>query len=204
MTEADYESPDEYVRKRRLRELFDIRREIRDIQTRLKSIPQNSSEYRESCQILRSVVESYVSECEPLLLKTEEGSSLFYSKDYGQITIEPPIDEKKVGKATTGYEIGGEEISTAAGSRLPEPRSTDLTGLSCLFEVPSPIVETWEINRAQSKGPLGTRSMAREREIPPNILQLMVRDLNLYLAHVGIELDLEETSEPVNLNDAEF
>jgi hypothetical protein len=204
MTEADYESPDEYVRKRRLRELFDIRCEIREIQTRLKSIPRNSSEYQDSCQILRSVVESYVSECEPLLLKTEEGNSLFYSKEYGEIIIKPPIEEKKVGKATTGYEIGGEEISTVAGSGLPEPRHTDLTGLSCLFELPSPVVETWEINQAQSKGPLGTRSMAREREVPPNILQLMVRDLNLYLAHVGIELDLEETSEPVNLNDAEF
>jgi hypothetical protein len=137
-------------------------------------------------------------------LKTEEGNSLFYSKEYGEIITKPPIEEKKVGKATTGYEIDGEEISIVAGRGLPEPRSTDLTGLSCLFEVPSPIVETWEINQTQSKGPLGTRSIARERPIPPNILQLMVRDLNLYLAHVGIELDLEETSEPVNLNDADF
>jgi len=203
MTEANYETPDGYVRKRRLRELFDIRREVRDIQTRLKSIPQNSSEYRESCQILRSVVESYVSECEPLLLKTEEGSSLFYSKDYGQVTIEPPVKKKKVPKSTTGYK-DRKETNTVAKSGLPEPRSTDLTGLSSLFEVPSPIVETWEINRSQSKGLLGTQSMTRQREIPPNILQLMVRDLNLYLAHVGIELDLEKTSEPVNLSDADF
>jgi hypothetical protein len=204
MTEAEYETPDEYVRKRRLRELFDIRQDIREIQTRLKSIPRNSAEYSRSCQILRSVVKSYVSECEPLLLKTEEGSSLFYSKDYGEIIVEPPIDEMKVGKATTGYEIDGKEIKAAAGSSLPEPRSTDLTGLSCLFEVPSPIVERWEINRAQTKGPLGAKSVAQQKEIPPNKLQLMVRDLNLYLAHVGIEIDLEETSEPVNLSDADF
>ena len=180
--------PEEYVQERRLKDIYDAKQKVRERKLRAKEI-QLDNEYKrnptlDAVRLYRTAVENYLTELRPLFLEDKKGTQYWYNLDMGEMVIEPPERDD--------YSHGDE----------PEPKSIELVGLNCIFEIPEPIVAEWEASICR-KG-LGiverkTETVSQKASLTFSHLDMIVQNANQFLAEKGFELDPVEESDPAEI-----
>jgi hypothetical protein len=194
---VEIDDPDNYTTSTRLQQIFEARRQLREIRREASSYRHSGVGKRQkmrAVQYYRSGVESYLLEVDTLLREHDPGPALWSKKHYGTVTIQPP------GKFTEklGYYVA-ENIERGPNqplkvSSLPEPKQIDIVGLKWLFETESPIQATFEFD-IQSHTIGETYTTTASAVMSWTTLNSMVSDVNSFLGELGIGLDVDDTEE---------
>lgn len=193
--DVEIEDPEDYSTSTRLQQIFEARRELREIRRDAAAYRQSSSSSAakmEAAQYYRSGVESYLLEVDTLLRHHEPGPELWSSKHYGSVTIQPPGKWKSEGGSYK--ECSNRKDLPQKITELPKPKRFDIVGLESLFQSDSTITATF-------KFPVDGYTIGEVETAPANgyiswtTLNRMVSDVNLFLGDLGIGLSLDETQE---------
>lgn len=161
------DDPDSYIQKRRLRDIFDARKDLRE--KRLEAKQAVGVDDQIASSHFRAAVENYLEELRPLVLKTELGRRIWYNQDFGDIVIQPPNDY-----------------------HASEAKSIELNGLQSVFDVPDPIEVEFNVVRQVGLDSTRSETVSRQGQIPFDKLDHIVNQVNQHLAEQGIELDTDE------------
>lgn len=198
--------PEEYVNHRRLKTIFDIRDQMRELQNEVKVAPHvnNTSRY-EALSAYRAIVSSYIVEVEPLMRHYKPGPKLLDKRDFGTVKIGPSVVERKspMGRgSTTAY------IDTSTDSKfkknkfpvksVPAPVEFKFHGLTSLLGQPDPLASDFKIQSSRSRRN-NTRTHTVTSQVPFEKLDGMTRTINNFLADIGMEVDPEESQETLTL-----
>lgn len=206
------EKAEDYISKRRLKSVFDLRQEIHKTRKKLRMAEyQGNSRFEILCGY-RVLVESYLLEVEPLLRRYGDGDHYLHEKEFGEVSVEPQIrrtDDQRVRRGEFSLyfpnqpaEYGDRWFRVEWEADLPEAITYDVTGLDSLMSVPSELAISDTISCA--RGPVSgseteVRSYLKRSQIPMGILDEMVRTINEFLSDIGFELEPEEEDNPVHI-----
>lgn len=196
--EVETVDADEMIRRERIRGLFDARTEVRDTRLEVKQ-QSRGHETQAGNSIYRAALESYVREAQPLCTQTTAGQKLWNEKDFGSLTLEPPLVEYE--GDTNAMRIEGTDTTVTT---RPTPKKVDVVGLKSLFEISPPFVVDFEIQRgAVTAGPrVTTETVELDKSIPFYILDEMFAATNAYLAELGIGIDVQEGTNQTKVDDS--
>jgi hypothetical protein len=195
--------PESYINKRRLKGIFDIRDEMREVRKKVKVAPYQAgvSKY-ESVSIYRALVDSYIVETEPLLRRYKGGLELLEDKDFGTASVCPQYQRNPDSRHRSGprdrYRVHVGDDPTVDAEKVtvstePEPTIFELTGLLSVVTTPDPLVSLYEFTAsAQGRTRKKTITYRCEAQVSYNTLDTMVRTLNNFLGQIGLEVDPEE------------
>jgi hypothetical protein len=194
------DDPDSYIQTRRLKDIFEARKRVRDQRLKAKdhqmTYPNRAEEQKRSKRFYRAAIENYLAELRPLLLSDELGEHYWYKLDFGSLVIEPSTYEAPVADRGTYEKVdipNGNGTTTYIVDQDPDAKVIDLTGLCCLFNLSEPITVNWEITvRARSRQKRTVVNKTEEVHIGFKKLDTIVNKANSYLQERGIELDPEE------------
>ena len=195
----EVDDPEELIQTRRIRDIFDARKQVRNERQRAKELKLLDTERRSVTypeQLYRQAVESYLSELRPLFLDSDLGRTYWFDLDFGQIDVDPPIYHDK-----QGYNSGpwvDKDGESYIVDRIPQSKTVELDGLSYLFRISDPIEITWNLTGRVPKTQFGTGGTKAQIEkssyvhISFDRLDAVLNAANTYLAERGIELKPEE------------
>jgi len=202
--------PNEYVNKRRLQGIFDIREELHDV--RLKITAAESDRETDNFEALgayRSLVDSYILEVEPLLMRYDIGREYLHEHDFGKTILQPSYREVSNSRHHTNagkYEVYDfEKDEYVSSATEPGWESYSFNGLTSLLKTENPLTGSFEITKPKGGGfrSDSDTSVVAVAQVDRGILDPMVRAVNRFLAKVGFELDPEdEDPEPWDIEDA--
>lgn len=205
-TQDQVKDPEEYVNKRRLKSIFDIRDNIAQKRLEVKQADQIQGASRfKALTAYRTLVDSYVLEVEPLLLSYDPGQKYLYEFDFGEVNISPETRSEeglRGGTSTCGKEIriqGNPHRSWFRLVREPEPAKVEVKGLDALFSLPDPLYHEFEVQVVGSGRQTTTKTVPVTMQIDYPILDSMVRVVNQFLAQIGFELEPEKDETPAQL-----
>jgi hypothetical protein len=189
---------EDIVVERRLKTIFDLRDRIHVLRRQLRMGQISElSDFQVMCGY-RTLVESYLSELNPLLLKTESGKELLENYDFGEARVRPRTVEKsrnRVLKLTDG------SVPIGKTQSLPsEVARFDLIGLESLWEVPDPlpgIVTIEEVDPATMRKKQVQYNISDQIDLEP--LDSMVREMNVFLSNIDLGLQPEEVKGPAEI-----
>lgn len=189
---------EDIVVERRLKTIFDLRDRIHVLRRQLRMGQISElSDFQVMCGY-RTLVESYLSELNPLLLKTESGKELLENYDFGEARVRPRTVEKsrnRVLKLTDGSVPIGKTQSLP-----PEVARFDLIGLESLWEVPDPlpgIVTIEEVDPTTMRKKQVQYNISDQIDLEP--LDSMVREMNVFLSNIDLGLQPEEVKGPAEI-----
>ena len=196
----EVDDPEELIQTRRIRDIFEARKEVRRERLRAKELKVvNSNHHTEPEQLYRAAVENYLTELRPLFLFDELGKQYWYNYDFGSIIVEPPTYTESVdigvGSEADYVDIDGDSYVVVS---KPEQKEIELDGLCYLFNTSDPVSVTWNLTAKEPKTEFGTgggrRTVTKESYVYINFnrLDAAVNTANSYLAERGIELKPEE------------
>ena len=195
----EIDDPEELIQTRRIRDIFDARKQVRSERQRAKELKLLDRERRSVTypeQLYRQSVESYLSELRPLFLDSNLGKTYWFDFDFGQIDVNPPIYQHKEGYNSAPWaDKDGESYIV---DRIPQSKTVELDGLSYLFRLSDPIEITWNLTGRTPTTQLGTGGSRAQIEkssyvhISFDRLDAVLNAANTYLAERGIELKPEE------------
>lgn len=195
--DVEIQDPDNYTTSTRLQQIFEARRQLREIRREASAHRHNvgkKTEKMRAVQYYRSGVESYLLEVDTLLREHDPGPYLWNKKDYGAVTIPPPGQfEHKLGYYQAKKIELKENVPLKVES-LPNPKEIDVVGLKWLFESDSPIKRTFHFP-VENNSTTGTYSHVGYGCIRWTTLNQMVSDVNSFLGELGIGLDVDDTEE---------
>lgn len=202
--------PNEYVNKRRLQGIFDIREELHDV--RLKITAAESDRETDNFEALgayRSLVDSYILEVEPLMMRYDIGKEYLHKHDFGKTVLQPSYREVSNSRHRTNagqYEVYDfEKDEYVSSTTEPGWESYSFNGLTSLLKTQNPLTGSFEITKPKGSGfrSNSDTSVVAVAQVDRGILDPMVRAVNRFLAKVGFELDPEdEDPEPWDIEDA--
>jgi hypothetical protein len=202
------DATEELITEKRLETITELRRDIHNIRRDVKLGNKLKSQYREKygtnkrITVYRTVVDSWIMELEPLMRQYDFGEQFLYHRDYGDIVIEPPIKyDNQTGHRVIHTKEHGKELVARPDSmsepealeRTLEPRHVSVEGLTALFQLDDPIVEQFHVPTSKLAN---VRQVPVKGQVPADKLDLMVRDMNHFLAKVGLEMKPEAEREP--------
>lgn len=193
----EVQDPDNYTTNTRLEHIFDARRELREIRreaSKHRHSGASTQEKMRAVQYYRSGVESYIMELDNLFQEHEHGQELWESKQYGYVTLQPPlkIEHRRANKFARDVNLEG-NVPLQVGS-IPDPVSVPIVGLKWLFEYDSPVKCEFEYEIA-NRGYDGVYTESDEATVPWVALNAMVSDVNAFLGDLGIGLDVGEAED---------
>ena len=195
----EVDDPEELIQTRRIRDIFDARKQVRSERQRAKELKLLDPERRSVTypeQLYRQSVESYLSELRPLFLDSNLGETYWFDFDFGQIDVGPPIYHDK-----QGYNSGpwvDKDGESYIVDRIPQSKTVELDGLCYLFRLSDPIEITWNLTGRTPTTHLGTGGNKAQIQkssyvhISFDRLDAVLNAANTYLAERGIELKPEE------------
>jgi len=197
------EDPDSYIQSRRLRDIFDARKQVRKQRLRAKThyIDNNDSPrgIRGAKRAYRAAVENYLAELRPLFLSDEQGKQVWFNLDFGTLQIEMPTERETVGREQSRVvykEVKADgSIRKHPMSNQPDPKIINLQGLNYLFELPEPIVAEFEFISTSSGrwgGGTNRHHVTTQHDIGFDRLDAVVNEANHRLQQRGLDLDLSE------------
>jgi len=189
---------EDIVVERRLNTIFDLRDRIHVLRRQLRMGQISElSDFQVMCGY-RTLVESYLSELNPLLLKTESGKELLEDYNFGEAKVRPRTVEKnrnRVLKLTEG------SVTIGQNQRLPsEVAKFELIGLESLWRVPDPLPGVVTIEKVDP----ATMSKKQTQynisdQIDLEALDSMVREMNVFLSNIDLGLQPEEVKGPAEI-----
>jgi hypothetical protein len=206
------DAEEELITQKRLETITELRRDIHDIRRDVKLGNKLKSQYREKygtnkrITVYRTVVDSWIMELEPLMRQYDFGEQFLYHRDYGDIVIEPPVEyNNQIGKRVVTTEEHGTEVVASrhhmsdpeALETTLEPKHINVKGLTALFRLDDPIEEQFHVPLSQLAK---VRRVPVKGQVPADKLDLMVRDMNHFLAKVGLEMKPEPEENPAELS----
>ena len=174
--------PDNYSTSERLRQIYQARRELRDM--RQEAAIHRHRRPKKALSYYRTAVESYLMELDTLFERKEEGKELWVSRHFGTVTIMPP---KLRGQRGSYHSINSRPS--------PDPKHVEIRGLKTLFELESPITRTFKIKESHELVGKKTKKVRRTAHISWTTLNAMVSATNAYVSDLGIGLEMDETDE---------
>ena len=194
------EDSEEFIQSRRLRDIFETRKEVREQRLIAKkhSLSNGHDSEQVGAKLYRIAVENYLTELRPLFLTDELGKRYWFEADFGTVVVEPPVYEKPRRGKTDLYLEQSETSKPLKVRNNIQPKEIKLTGLNCLFELSQPLQVEFGV-RAGGVGKFGigskggtAQTAVSEALIPFDKLDLILNAANEYLSKRGIELDPEE------------
>jgi hypothetical protein len=196
------EDPDSFIQSRRLKDIFNARRDVRKQRLKMKTHAIDTdkpAQVRAAKRAYRAAVEGYLQELRPVFISDKQGQDVWFGLDFGTLKIEPPVQyetagldrEQLVYRETTP---DGQTKRHELDSR-PEPKEIDLRGLNYLFELPEPIaVEFEQTTETSGKwvGSVHSESITKRHDIGFDRLDRVVDEANHRLEQRGFDLELGE------------
>lgn len=205
-TEPDHQpidDPESYINQRRLQTLFDLRQDIYELRRKF-NLASHEDEYT-AVSAYRSGVSSYFMEIESLMQKYDHSKELVQDHRFGVVTIQVPHRTSSTGRGGSGVEVhlpdagsfdSGAWVQVA---ELPDPVAIEVKGLESVIEYPDPLTYTFTVEKSQHTRSNGKYQREVKQQIPFEILDSMVREMNNFLADIGLEAELEEQEDPLKL-----
>ena len=194
----EIDDPEELIQTRRIRDIFEARKQVRNERKRAKELKLLDPESRSVTypeQLYRQAVESYLSELRPLFLDSDLGKTYWFDFDFGQINVDPPIYHKEAHNSGPWVDKDGESYIV---DLIPQSKTIELDGLCYLFRISDPVEITWNLTGRTPKTEFGTggnKAQIQESSyvhISFDRLDAVLNAANTYLAERGIELKPEE------------
>lgn len=183
--------PDAYTQKRRLKDLFELRREVADI--RLHAQAQISSPYHldhEALTAYRVAMNAYLVEVEPLI-RRYGGEDIWEESHLGTLTVSPPEGFTEDGTTPSIHNGQREIINPASETEI------HFDGLQSILTEPNPLTATFEATVTERhKGEHKIRE-TKTVQIPDRILDRGYRTVNLFLAEQGLDLDPDDDNSDI-------
>lgn len=206
MTEEETESneievepvhdPEGYVQERRLKDVFDARKKVRERRLAAKQYQLEHEDLDsniEAVRMYRAAVENYLSELKPLIFEEERGKHIWFNKKIGTLTIELPVQVKH-GRNSQKYIYNGIKLSSK-----PKPKEIELVGIGCLFQYPEPLNVEFEVTKKVGLDTTYKETIVHTDAIPFDHLDRIMNIANEYLSERGLELDPEEDTDPASI-----
>jgi hypothetical protein len=195
--EEQVQDPNEYSTNTRLEHIFETRRELREIRreaSKHRHSGASVSQQMRAVQYYRSGVESYILELDNLFRENDSGRELWEEKEYGYVTIEPPLEiEQRRGQLYAKNEQLDNNVALKLDS-VPKAVRYPIVGLKWLFEHPSPVKQKFEYEIGNKRHD-GVYTDVNKSTVPWTVLNSMVSDVNAFLGDLGIGLDVGEAED---------
>ena len=204
------EDSEDYTVQRRLKSVFDIRKDIHQTRKKIRYASHKRNERYQAVCAYRALAESYLLEIEPLLRRYGDGDYYLNQTDFGFVTLEPETRESQA------YRYGGVELyfpNAPIGNykdssswirvnpdSVPESVTYEFTGLNALFDVPDTLMLADQVKQAASSRRAKEYTYVQKSQIPMSALDDMVRTMNEFLSDIGFELDPETEDDPANIS----
>lgn len=203
------EDSEDYTVQRRLKSVFDIRKDIHQTRKKVRYASHKPSERYQAVCAYRSLAESYLLEIEPLLRRYGDGEYYLSESDFGSITLEPETRDTSTNRLgglelffpnapIDNYKDNSSWIRVNASS-VPEPVTYEFTGLTALFDVPDTLILADQVKQERSRRAKEYTYVQRS-QIPMSALDDMVRTMNEFLSDIGFELEPETEDNPANIS----
>ena len=200
------EDSEDYSKQRRLKSVFDIRKEIHETRTDIKFESHKLSQRHQAISAYRALVESYLLEIEPLLKRYGDGEYYFTQYNFGHFTLAPETRAIS-GNAILQVELyfpnrhtqdndGWEQVNE---EYVPDSTTYDFTGLRSLFEAPDTLILHEHVKEDDTYR-AETYTYIKKSQIPMPTLDEMVRLMNESISDIDFELEPEEEDDPANLS----
>lgn len=190
----EVEDVDEHIDARRVKDLFDARRQVREDRRAAKSEHHtNNTSLSECLAGYRQSVETYLMESQSLLQQTPEGRHYWSQDSYGTLTLSVqtrgggPRSDPEV-RVPRREEPGGEWVTATDG--VPDAVEIELTGLRSLLMLDDPVTRTFEITTRNGRHELETRVVPVREQPGWQTLDDMILTVNNYLAQLGVDLSV--------------
>lgn len=180
LPEAEIDDPEEYVDRRRLRDIFNAREELR--QVRVQSAYHRTPDARSA---YRAAVSTYVSEVEPLFLSDDRGIYYWNEIDLGTTEIRPEYEP-----TADGYTVEPHG-QRATMDTPPTTEQIELVGVRSIFELPTPLQGTVRYVESGGYGTDTVDTLTFSRRMPFPAADAYARATNRFLASIGLEVDVD-------------
>jgi hypothetical protein len=195
--DVEIQDPDNFTTSTRLQQIFEARRQLREIRREASSYRQmgaGKNQKMRAVQYYRSGVESYLLEVDTLLRQHDPGPYLWEKQQYGTITIQPPgkFERKRGYYQAKDLQMGPNKPLKVES--LPDPKEIDVVGLKWLFEKDTPITVSFDYP-VHSNTLGSTHTKTANACISWTTLNRMVSSVNSFLGELGIGLDVDDTEE---------
>lgn len=194
-----------YVRKRRMKQIFDVRDNLQQKRRKIEFEQQNEQGHIEFLNGYRTLVKDYLMTIEPLLEQYELGEELLRETDFGTVKVEPVIrtlDSRTKPSVELQFQTG--DWVKIKREDIPQKKQHSLTGLISLYRVPSPVEIHSEVEVLDTRNVHGgtweTIEYMNKVQITLSQLDMMVRGMNQFLAKIGLELEPEPEENPAELS----
>lgn len=204
------EDSEDYTVQRRLKSVFDIRRDIHQTRKEIRFASHKRNERYQAVCAYRALAESYLLEIEPLLRRYGDGDYYLNQSNFGSVTIQPET------RNTSTNRLGGVELffpnapidnhkNNSSWIRVnpdsvPESATYDLTGLTALFDVPDTLMLADQVRQSGDWNRSKEYTYVQKSQIPMSALDDMVRTMNEFLSDIGFELEPETEDNPANIS----
>ncbi len=200
------EGIDELIGKTRLKKIISIRDDIHKIREAVR-LEMNDHRLRDqygnrqNIVIYRTLVDSYVMELEPLLRKYKRGQQMLNETNYGTIRLAPQTrfngTHKEVHIPGEGWlKLDKKATRAADGKSIVSEKRIELTGLRSLFNLDEKLTQTLSLPIAhRAPGIVDIKEHTITGYISQKNLDNMVRDMNWFLAEIGLELQPQTNTE---------
>lgn len=201
------EGIDELIGKTRLKKIISIRDDIHKIREAVR-LEMNDHRLRDqygnrqNIVIYRTLVDSYVMELEPLLRKYKRGQQMLNETNYGTIRLAP---KTRINNRRKEVHIPGEgwlkldkkaTRATANGESVVSEKRIELQGLRSLFNLDDKLTQTLSLPIShRAPGVVDIKEHTISGYIGQKNLDNMVRDMNWFLAEIGLELQPKANTE---------
>lgn len=179
---------DEIVRQERVRSIFDSRRTVREVRLEAKT-------GREPIDSFRVALEGYVREVEPLFAQTEDGQHYWRNRHYGNIVVEPTVEEM-VGDTNKKQLADGTRVVTE-----PEARTVRVHGLNSLFQDNMAVEIEVEVPTVRRGKQTESKTVPVSPELPLSVLDEMYSGVNSYLAQIGFDVEVGKAEQHTKFDD---
>jgi hypothetical protein len=197
------DDPESYINQRRLQTLFDLRQDIYELRKKV-NFASHENEYA-ALSAYRSGVASYFMEIESLMQKYDHSKELVEDHQFGVVTIQVPHRTSNIGRGGSGVEVHLPDAGSLDSgawtevAELPNPVVIEVRGLESVIEYPDPLTHTFTVEKGRHTRSNDKYQREVKQQIPFEILDSMVREMNNFLADIGLEARLEEQEDPLKL-----
>jgi hypothetical protein len=204
------EDSEDYSTQRRLKSVFDIRKDIHQTRKKIRFASHKPNERYQAVCAYRALAESYLLEIEPLLRRYGDGDYYLNKSNFGSVTLQPETRDTSTNRLggvelffpnapISNYKDRSSWIRVNADS-IPEPVTYEFTGLATLFDVPDTLMLTGQVRQAGSYYRQKEHTYVQKSQIPMSALDDMVRTMNEFLSDIGFELEPETEDNPANIS----
>ena len=182
--------PDDYVTQRRLRDLYDARKNLMARREKASELRITNGAFQGN-RYYRKSVENYIMEVQPLFFQFDK-EHLWHSEEFGSFKIGPPTEDLMDSYRHLGKQIEHDGEKYTLAGEVPEAKTFYIRGFETLYNQPSPLEIEFEFEVQRQLTVSGSIIKRTQVAIPEHILDRMVFTANTFLSEHGLDIGSEE------------